>query len=70
MDKEQSQPLAENLICVKCNVPLELGTVNFSYAGSSFPYKLYKCPKCELVFLPEDLVLGKMRKAERALEDK
>lgn len=70
MEHGQNRPKPENMICTKCGIALQPGKVAFSYAGSGFPIDLHKCPKCGLVFVPEDLVLGKMRKAERALEDK
>lgn len=60
----------KSIICDKCNVPLTLGKVTLSYLGSSFPVELYKCPKCSLVFIPEELALGKMDQVEKALEDK
>ncbi|HPF07709.1 MAG TPA: hypothetical protein PK293_16825 [Spirochaetota bacterium] len=59
-----------NLICVKCEVALSIGKVTLEYMGNSFPVDLYKCPKCGLVYIPEDLALGKMNMAEKALEDK
>ncbi len=63
---EQKLPI----ICDKCNVELTLGMVTLSYLGSSFPVELPKCPKCGLVYIPEDLALGKMDQVEKALEDK
>jgi len=56
--------------CGKCRVPLGLGKVNVSYLGSSFPVDLPRCPSCGLVFVPEELALGKMAEVERLLEDK
>lgn len=61
---------AENLVCDKCGVPLEMGRVTLAYLGSSFPVTLPKCPDCGLVFIPEELALGKMLRVEKALEDK
>lgn len=58
------------MACDKCKIDLAPGNVTLSYLGSSFPVELYKCPKCGLVFIPEDLALGKMDMAEKALEDK
>ncbi len=60
----------QNLVCVKCRVPLTLGQVTLSYMGSNFPVELYKCPRCGLVFIPEALATGKMQQVETALEDK
>ncbi len=59
-----------NIICVKCNAVLTIGKVTLAYMGNSFPVDLYKCPQCGLVYIPEDLALGKMNMAEKALEDK
>ena len=58
------------IICAKCNIALTPGKVTLTYLNSSFPVDLYRCPKCGLVYIPEDLALGKMEMAEKALEDK
>lgn len=58
------------LVCRRCQIPLEKREVKLSYMGNSFPVELPQCPKCGQVFIPEDLVLGKMLKVEKALEDK
>ncbi|MDR3518180.1 MAG: hypothetical protein P4M00_20465 [Azospirillaceae bacterium] len=58
------------LLCGKCNLPLETGKVMVSYMGQSFPVELARCSACGLVFVPEDLAIGKMLKVEQALEDK
>ncbi len=57
-------------VCVNCNIPMQMGKVDISYLGSSFPVDLLKCPRCGLVLIPEELALGKMVEAEKALEDK
>ena len=59
-----------NIECAKCNIPLENSKVTISYMGNSFPVELLKCPKCNLVYIPEDLAIGKMLQVEKALEDK
>jgi hypothetical protein len=56
--------------CMKCNVPLEAGKVGVSYLGNTFPVDLLRCPRCGLVFIPEDLAMGKMADVEKLLEDK
>jgi hypothetical protein len=56
--------------CADCGKPLEVGKVNISYLGSSFPVDLLRCPNCGLVLIPEELALGKMNEVEKALEDK
>lgn len=57
-------------VCAHCNQPLEVGKVDISYLGNSFPVELLKCPKCGLVLIPEELALGKMAEVEKVLEDK
>ncbi len=59
-----------NISCGKCGIDLTLGKVVLTYLNSTFPVDLYKCPNCGLVYIPEDLALGKMDMAEKALEDK
>ena len=59
-----------NIVCEKCGIDLTPGKVTLTYLNSSFPVDLYKCPGCGLVYIPEDLALGKMNMAEKALEDK
>lgn len=59
-----------DLICVACDVPLEIGRVEATYLGQSFPVDLPRCPKCGFVWISEDLALGKMLKVEQAMEDK
>jgi hypothetical protein len=56
--------------CAVCGQPLVPGSVDVSYLGNSFPVELLKCPGCGLVFVPEELALGKMVEVEKALEDK
>jgi hypothetical protein len=57
-------------LCDNCGIPLVLGKVDVSYLGNSFPVDLLKCPKCDLVMIPEELALGKMLEVEKGLEDK
>ena len=47
-----------------------IGKIQISYLGSAYPVDLLKCPSCGLVFIPEELALGKMAEVEKALEDK
>jgi predicted RNA-binding Zn-ribbon protein involved in translation (DUF1610 family) len=56
--------------CAKCGVPLEVGKVTVEYLGSAYPVDLFKCPRCGLVMVPEELALGKMAEVEKTLEDK
>ncbi|MFZ7101146.1 MAG: DVU_1557 family redox protein [Peptococcaceae bacterium] len=68
MSKEENGQ--QKIICDKCGIHLTLGKVTLSYLGSSFPVELYRCPKCDLVYIPENLARGKMDQVEKALEDK
>ena len=61
---------AEEWLCASCGVALELGVVEVAYMGSKYPVELPKCPKCGIVFVPEDLAVGKMAEIEKILEDK
>lgn len=58
------------LICLKCNVPLEMHTNNFSYLGFNFSTKVPTCSICGQMFLSEELVRGKVTEVEMGLEDK
>jgi len=57
-------------LCTECELPLEVGKVNVSYLGGTFPVDLLRCPRCGMVFVPEELALGKMADVEKLLEDK
>jgi Zn-finger nucleic acid-binding protein len=45
-------------------------TVEVAYMGSKYPVELPQCPRCGIVFIPEQLALGKMAQIEQLLEDK
>ena len=64
-------PIPEReLICCKCNVPLEKISSNFEYMGVSFSNDVDACPSCGQVFIPYELVIGQMAETEIQLEDK
>jgi len=63
-------PDAASLMCAACDRPLEMGKVQASYLGQTFPVELPCCPKCGFVYVSEELALGRMLKVEQALEDK
>ena len=69
MSKQDSQQPV-NIVCDKCGIKLTLGKVTLGYLGSEFPVELYKCSRCGLVYVPEDLAIGKMKQVESSLEDK
>lgn len=56
--------------CARCGTSLVIDKVSISYLGNAFPADLLKCPSCGLVYIPEELALGKMAEVEKALEDK
>jgi hypothetical protein len=70
VSQEQNASAESTLICLQCDLPLEMGKVNVAYLGSMFPVNLLRCPKCGQTFIPEDLALGKMAEVEKILEDK
>ena len=60
----------DGLTCVKCHVLLEPRKVHITYMKSTFPAILLACPKCQEIYVPEDLAMGKMLEVEKTLEDK
>jgi len=57
-------------MCDKCHKALVLEKVQVRYLEGSFEVDLLKCPICNMVFISEDLALGKMLEVEKGLEDK
>lgn len=76
MDKEKVQKTesgqGQNLpwICDKCNKSLEPKKIKVRYLSANFEVELMKCPECNIVFVGEELALGKMLEVEQGLEDK
>ncbi|AEF94422.1 hypothetical protein Desca_1568 [Desulfotomaculum nigrificans CO-1-SRB] len=68
----QSKGQSEEMIieCLKCGIVMEPGKVEVMYMNSKFPIQLPKCHKCGMVYIPEELAIGKMLEVEKALEDK
>ncbi|HWQ30407.1 MAG TPA: hypothetical protein VN549_05390 [Negativicutes bacterium] len=64
--------MAENkvIICCKCQKELAPKKVYFNYLGHSFFTDILKCPECGEVYIPEELVKGRMSEVEMQLEDK
>jgi uncharacterized protein with PIN domain len=58
------------LICAKCNVPMQMEKVTLNYLNHQFKHDFPKCPKCGQVYISEDIVNGKMKEVEILLEDK
>lgn len=71
MSEPEKQPVEPGeWLCANCNLPLQAGQVTVAYLSNAYPVDLLRCPRCGLVFVPEELALGKMAEVERALEDK
>lgn len=70
MSETEKQVEPVEWLCANCNVPLKTGQVMVAYLGNAYPVDLLRCPKCGLVFVPEELALGKMAEVEKTLEDK
>ncbi len=60
----------KNLVCAKCNVPLEPAKTTFHYLEHEFYADLPRCPKCGQVYLSEEIVNGKVHDVETELEEK
>lgn len=58
------------LICTACQCPLETKRVDFEYVGHTFFADALRCPVCGQVYLPEELVKGRVAEVEMQLEDK
>ncbi len=61
---------SNKLICDKCREEMVLAPTNFTYLGHAFRTEVLRCPACGQVFIPEDLVKGRMAEVELMLEDK
>lgn len=57
-------------MCDRCNVELAAAELHFSYLEHDFHHKVMRCPSCGQVYLPEDLVNGKVKQLETTLEEK
>jgi hypothetical protein len=62
--------LPSGMKCARCDKELISRPVTLAYLGSSFPVDLPACPVCDMVFIPEDLAIGRMLHVEKTLEDK
>lgn len=60
----------KRMICCACSCRMERKRVDFTYMGHSFFAEALRCPKCGQVYLPEELVRGRVSDVERQLEDK
>jgi NAD-dependent SIR2 family protein deacetylase len=62
--------VGEKLICHKCGLEMTPSKTVFNYMGFTFNTELPRCPKCGLLYIPEDIVNGKMDSVEMELEEK
>lgn len=60
----------KKIMCYKCKKELELKKTYFNYLDHSFFTEILSCPDCGEVFIPEDLVKGRISEVEMQLEDK
>jgi NAD-dependent SIR2 family protein deacetylase len=63
-------PEATEWKCNKCAVSLEMRKVEVAYRGCKYPVELPQCPVCGIVFISEQLAVGRMAQIEKLLEDK
>ena len=60
----------QEMICDRCNIILSPMKTDFSYLGHSFRADVLRCSGCGQVYLPEDLVKGRIAEVEEQYEDK
>ncbi len=58
------------LICEPCGLELAPRKTYFTYLGHAFNAEMLCCPGCGQVYIPEDLVRGRIHQVETTLEDK
>jgi len=57
-------------MCDKCQRALVSQQVKVRYLEGNFKVELFNCHTCNMVFISEDLALGKILEVEKSLEDK
>lgn len=68
MERNPKSP--QVIFCEKCDCLLVSADIDLHYLGHTFSHKFLQCPSCKQVFIPEEIVEGKMRQVEELLEDK
>lgn len=58
------------IMCFQCQRELQPSKTYLTYLGHSYFADILKCPVCGEVYIPEELVKGRMADAEMQLEDK
>ncbi len=61
---------SKKLVCFKCRITLTPAKTEFSYLGHRFHVDMLRCPQCGQVFIPEEVVKGRMAEVEMAFESK
>ena len=67
---ESKEKALLKVLCRRCGVEMEPAETYFEYLGHGLHTRLPRCPKCGEVYIPEEMVTGKIAEIERALEDK
>ena len=60
----------DGLYCFRCDEVLVSDKVFINYLTNTFPTQLLKCPKCEMVYIDEEMVLHKAHEVEKTIEEK
>ena len=66
----ENQTKETQWMCDKCQKALVLEKVKVRYLEGNFEVELLKCPTCKMVFISDNLAMGKMLEVEKGLEDK
>jgi hypothetical protein len=56
--------------CDKCNKEMEEALLSVYYLGVYGTIEGIRCPKCRTCYVPEDIAIGKLARAERSIEEK
>ena len=60
----------ETLICCSCDAEMLPQKVTLNYMGYAFSATMPRCPSCGYVYIPEEIVKGRMAEVEQQLEEK
>lgn len=66
----ENQTKETQWMCDKCQKALVLEKVKVRYLEGNFEVELLKCSTCKMVFISDNLAMGKMLEVEKGLEDK
>jgi hypothetical protein len=65
MRGEYAQPKGLEWKCQECNQHLVIGKVISEYLDNQFTVQLPKCPGCTIVYISEEVAVGKMAEVEQ-----